>query len=225
MKIYKVLPLTLLLLGGCSALKIERPNDAAFAPIPPEKMRAPRARNGAIYQNGYAMNLFETMRARRVGDILTIVLVEKTDASKKATTTGIKENTVDVTNPTWFGKPLALANGRNLSFNLESSRNFNGEGESKQNNKLDGSVTVTVADVQPNGNLVVRGEKWITLNQGREYIRLSGVVRPADITPDNTVRSDRVANARISYSGTGQVADTNSNGWLARFFWSSFFPF
>jgi flagellar L-ring protein FlgH len=84
---------------------------------------------------------------------------------------------------------------------------------------------VTVADVLPNGNLVVRGEKWLTLNQGDEYIQISGIVRPIDIRTDNTVLSGLVADARITYSGKGMVADSNKMGWLSRFFASAIWPF
>jgi len=90
---------------------------------------------------------------------------------------------------------------------------------------LAGNISVVVSEVLPNGNLVVRGEKWMTLNQGDEFIRITGIVRPQDIDPDNTVSSYLVANARIGYGGTGPVADANVLGWLTRFFISAVFPF
>ena len=92
-------------------------------------------------------------------------------------------------------------------------------------NSLNGNITVTVHQVLPNGVLIVRGEKWLTLNQGDEYIQVSGMVRPQDIGPDNTVESTKLADARISYSGTGAVHDTNVMGWLSRFFVSALMPF
>jgi len=84
---------------------------------------------------------------------------------------------------------------------------------------------VTVVEVLANGNLVVQGEKWININQGEEYIRLRGIVRPSDISPDNTIASVRVANAQIQYSGDGSLADANEQGWLAKFFNSPWMPF
>jgi flagellar L-ring protein precursor FlgH len=102
---------------------------------------------------------------------------------------------------------------------------FEGEGSSDISNSLNGSISVTVHEVLPNGILVVRGEKWLKLNQGDEYIQLSGMIRPQDIAADNTVSSAKLADARISYSGTGQVNDTNTMGWLSKFFISALLPF
>jgi len=92
-------------------------------------------------------------------------------------------------------------------------------------NSLSGNITVTVHDIMPNGTLVVRGEKWLTLNQGEEYIRVSGMVRPQDIGQDNSVPSTKLADARIEYAGTGSVSDTNVTGWMTRFFISPLWPF
>ncbi len=212
-------------LMGCETFKQEYPNDPAFAPILPIKTAKPVPASGSIYDRRTSLALFETLRARRVGDILTVLLVEKTDAQKKATTDQLKNDSIDIKNSTMLGKPIDLGNGRNFSFKLDADRQFNGKGESKQNNKLSGTISVTVTDVLDNGNMIVRGEKWIKLNQGKEYIRLAGIVRAADITPENTITSDRIANARIAYSGTGQVANTNVQGWLSQFFNTVFFPF
>ncbi len=112
-----------------------------------------------------------------------------------------------------------------LATKLKSQYDFKGEADSQQSNSLTGSVTVTVVEVQANGNLVVQGEKWVTINQGDEYIRLRGIVRPSDINPDNTISSKRVANAQIQYSGEGTIANANEQGWLAKFFNSPWMPF
>ena len=114
--------------------------------------------------------------------------------------------------------------GRTLDSELSSSSEFAGKGDSSQSNRLDGSITVTVAERLPNGYLVVRGQKWIRLNQGNEHIQIQGIVRPADINPDNTVSSLRVADAQIAYSGRGSLAQANAQGWLSRFFQSAGFP-
>jgi flagellar L-ring protein precursor FlgH len=90
---------------------------------------------------------------------------------------------------------------------------------------LKGQISVTVARVYANGSLFVQGQKYIGINQGTEYVRLSGLVRPQDISTDNTVLSTRIADAHISYGGTGAVNDSNNMGWLARFFNSPIFPF
>ena len=112
-----------------------------------------------------------------------------------------------------------------LSGSLNDSSHFDGEGTSAQSNQLSGYISVTVARRLANGNLLVRGQKWITLNQGREFVRIQGIVRPVDIGPDNIVPSYNVADAVISYGGQGTLADSNTKSWLARFFDSPWMPF
>ncbi len=137
----------------------------------------------------------------------------------------------------WWS-PVACAKGIRIAgrpitsgglplFDNEMSResSFDGASDSSQSNRLDGSITVTVAERLPNGNLLVRGEKRITINQGEEFIRVQGIVRPVDIGPANSVASTKVADARITYSGRGTLADSNRPGWLSRFFNSPWFPF
>lgn len=219
--------------AGCNTAPTRDPE---FAPVRPRPTIAPAPQNGAIYQAGYNIVLFEDIRARRVGDILTVTLNEQTDASKSAETTMDKDTTTTVTNPTLFGSavqfnapaflPLASTTDNTLETTLGTSHAFDGSGESTQSNRLTGDITVTVAEVLPNGDLVVQGEKLLTLNQGHEHIRLSGTVRQTDISADNSVSSTKIANARIVYAGQGgPVADSNVLGWLARFFVSAFFPF
>jgi flagellar L-ring protein precursor FlgH len=111
-----------------------------------------------------------------------------------------------------------------LDTTLTGSNTFDGEGSSSQSNSLVGSLTVTVMDVQANGNLVVQGDKSLKLNQGDEFVHISGVIRPADIATDNTVTSDKLADAHISYSGKGILDNSNRMGWLSRFFNSVFAP-
>ena len=226
-----VMAALLMLLSGCAT--VPRQTADTYRPAYPP-VAAPAQNSGAIYQAGYSMPLFEDIKARRVGDTLTIVLQERTQASKDAKTETTKENDVRVDNPTLLGAPLKFdtpflphADNRSsdLGTSLSSSKEFSGEGSSSQGNSLTGNITVTIADVLPNGNMVVRGEKWLTLNQGDEYIRISGIVRPFDIKTDNTVLSSQVADARITYSGKGMVADSNRMGWLARFFNSPVWPF
>ena len=152
-------------------------------------------------------------------DILTVHLQENTDASKSTSTTADRESTTTVTNPTILGASpefnvpgfVPLTSTRNLSLetNLSSSSEFEGSGASSQKNQLTGDITVTVVEVLPNGNLIVRGEKRLTINNGNEYIRLSGIVRPIDIQTDNSVMSTQIADATIMYTGDGQVAEVN----------------
>jgi flagellar L-ring protein precursor FlgH len=128
------------------------------------------------------------------------------------------------TGPTIFGKSITTKGVPILDTTLSGSNTFDGEGSSSQGNSLVGSLTVTVVQVQANGNLLVQGEKSLRLNQGDEFIRISGMVRPADVSTNNTVTSDKIADAHISYSGKGVINSSNSMGWLSRFFNSVFAP-
>jgi flagellar L-ring protein precursor FlgH len=199
--------------------------DPDFAPVRPVGSMPLPINDGAIYKTGYNMSLFEDSKAHRVGDIITIILEERTNASKSASTTTAKEAEIDLASPTVFGREVTHRGRPILSASVDASRDFTGEGDSQQSNSLTGRISVTVAEVLPNGNLVVRGEKLLTLNQGSEHVRISGIVRPSDITPDNTVRSPQVANARIVYGGQGVLAEANSKGWLQRVFDSNWWPF
>jgi flagellar L-ring protein precursor FlgH len=213
-------------LGGCTVAPVPQPDAPFYAPSYPPTPAVMPSTPGAIYNPATAKFLLEDQKARHVGDILLVQLTESTDASKKADTNLKKDDEVSLANPTLFGRaPSALNGDYSLGIDVAPSRNFKGEADAQQSNNLKGSITVTVVNVLPNGYLEVRGEKWITLNQGREYIRLSGLVRPDDITAQNTVLSTRIGNAKIEYSGTGPLAETNRQGWLTRFFSSSWWPF
>jgi len=212
----------LLVVGGLSLLTAcasPEPIDDWSASLPPEQPASdPVYANGAIYQAGTSIGLFEDVKARRVGDTLTIELVERTNATTSSSTSTQKDTNADITNPTVFGREVTRNGIPLFQGNIGSTQEFEGEGSSNQSNRLDGNITVTVHRRLPNGNLYVRGQKWITINQGREYIRVAGVVRPADITPGNRVPSWKLADAQIEYSGTGALADANRQGVLARFF-------
>jgi len=199
--------------------------DANFAATLPEEIPVADAGNGGIFQSGHDVPLFENSVAHRIGDVLTITLDEKTDASKSAITTTKKNTAVDASAPTLLGA-AATIRGRNvLNTSLSGATSFDGEGGSKQSNQLTGGISVTVSRRLANGNLLVRGQKWITINQGREFVRIQGIVRPVDIGPDNTVSSMRVADATIAYGAQGALNDANAKGWLGRFFDSKWLPF
>ena len=211
-------------LGGCTIVQPPL-SDPAYGPVPPVMPPPAQNADGSIYNSYTNRFLFEDLRARRVGDVLTILLEEKTDAAKKASTATKKSAKVDVNAPTLFGRDIKLGGRPVLNNSLSSSADFSGDGSSSQSNSLKGSITVSVARVLPNGYLLVRGEKLLSLNQGSEVVRFSGIVRPYDIAPDNTVPSTKVANARITYRGRGIVADSNAAGWLTRFFHHPIWPF
>lgn len=200
--------------------KDHKPDAVVPRALPPPTPRT----DGAIYQAGQEMLLFADLKARRVGDVLTIVLNESTNASKSAITKTTKNSAVTDTGPTIFGKSITTKGVPILDTTLSGSHSFDGEGSSSQGNSLVGSLTVTVTDVQANGNLVVQGDKSLKLNQGDEFVHISGVIRPADIATNNTVTSDKIADAHISYSGKGVIDNSNRMGWLSRFFNSVFAP-
>lgn len=187
--------------------------------------QAETARNGSLYQPG-AMDLFNDSKARRIGDIITVNLQEKMNAQKRAAANENKTNASSMGAPTILGGTVAAAAG-GINFlgdtSFDSSHQFNGQGDASQSNSLTGNISVTVVEVIPNGNLVVRGEKWVTINQGEEVIRFAGIIRPADVGPDNSIPSTKVADARIIYSGDGLVSEATQKGWLARFF-SNYWP-
>jgi flagellar L-ring protein precursor FlgH len=210
-----------ILLAGCMSGRDHKPEPVVTRVLPPPVPRT----DGAIYQAGQQMELFADLKARRVGDILTIKLNESTAASKNAVTKTTKATTVADSAPTIFGQSMTIRGRPILSTTLNGANAFDGEGASTQSNSLAGSLTVTVTDVQANGNLVVQGDKTLKLNQGDEYVHIAGVIRPADIATDNTVTSDKIADAHISYSGKGVTDSSNRMGWLARFFNSAYAPF
>jgi flagellar L-ring protein precursor FlgH len=209
---------------GCTITAVPQPDDPAYAPVLNSTTLAPIPNNGGIYQEHYSVSLFEDRRAMRIGDILTVTLSERTVSSKTAETEFTKENSISMDNSVILGDTID-AFGKDLGTSVNHNREFTGESGSDQSNSLQGSIAVTVADVLPNGLLVVRGEKWMTLNSGEEFIRVKGLVRPEDVSPDNTIASIRLADARISYGGTGDFADTNKQGWASRFFNSQYWPF
>ena len=224
------------LLVGCVA-PAPKPNDPFYAPVLPRTPLPTAQNNGAIYQAGFETSFFDDRKAYRVGDIITITLNERTQASKNANAQIQKDSDVSVATPTILGMTIApknplrsigalgMSDTMGLDSSVDASRNNKGNSQAGQSNSLSGSITVTVAEVLPNGVLAVRGEKWMTLNTGDELVRIAGLIRADDISTDNTVPSTRVADARITYSGTGAFADASQPGWLSRFFISPLFPF
>jgi len=213
------------LAAGCGTLhhtKKEQKDDDGLGwtqePVPPSS-------NGAIYQVGRDVALFENPIAHHVGDIVTIVLNEATNAQKSAVTTTQKSTTDTLPGISLLGSPVTLHGSSVLSANVNDANKFDGEGNSTQSNSLTGYITATVTKVLPNGNLYLKGEKKIWINQGQESVLVSGVIRPIDLAPDNSIPSYKVASARISYGGKGAVNDANAPGWLSRFFNSPWTPF
>ena len=189
-----------------------------FAPAYPVESHVPST-PGAIFSAGY-QPLTSGTRAGQVGDILTIVLVERTQATKTNSAKTGRNGSIGLTPPTTG--PLSFFKASDV--NLGGNSSFTGKGEAEQSNALSGEISVTIVEAHPNGILLVRGEKALTLNRGDEHVQVSGLVRASDIGPDNRILSTRIADARIAYTGKGEIARASRQGWLSRFF-SAVTPF
>jgi flagellar L-ring protein precursor FlgH len=194
--------------------KKTRERDPQYAPSYAAPAQAPVA-NGAIFQaaNGYSA-LTNGARAAMVGDIVTITLVERTQASKANSASTDRNGSIGLTPPVTGPASLFMP----TDIGASGGGSFAGKGATAQSNQLSGEISVTIAQIYPNGTMLIRGEKLLTLNRGDENISVTGIIRAADIGPDNRVPSTRVADARITYSGKGEIARASRQGWLNRFF-------
>ncbi|MDO9063749.1 MAG: flagellar basal body L-ring protein FlgH [Sulfuricella sp.] len=235
----------LVVLAGCSSV----PSTNVHQPMSVRPTPAPEraASGGAIYQANYSRPLFEDRRARNTGDVLTINIVESTSASKNVSSTAGRTSSVAQTAATptimgykpdpsrlWLGGIIGsttsvdavtgntVINPPSFDTNVSASgvQKFEGKGDTSQKNALLGTLTVTVIDVLPNGNLLVSGEKQMGINEGTEYVRFSGVVNPSTISSANVVTSTQVADARIEFKGRGEMDSAQAMGWMAKFFLS-----
>jgi flagellar L-ring protein precursor FlgH len=203
---------------------------AACTTVPPTDVHQPMSArpaargelssaNGGIFQAAAVRPLFEDRRARYVGDTLMISIVENTSASTKSNTTASRASSINASVGPVTGLPINTLQG--LALSASDSNTFDGKGNAAANNVFTGSITVTVIDVLPNGNLLVSGEKQVSIGYGREFIRLSGVVNPLFLTSANSISSSQVADARIEYKESGTISEAQVMGWLARFFLSA----
>ena len=216
-----ILALALLnLVSGCSTY-IENRASEAFEPVFPTVSLAPDTtrKTGAIYQAGEGGLFSKDRRARKVGDILTVDFNEVFSATKAQTAASAKSDSFELSLPLGLPNVITggLANGDpNNALTTSTAQAFSGSGNAAQSNSLTGRLSVTVVRVFDNGNLGILGQKELTLNNGKEYIRVSGIVRQEDISSVNTVPSNRLADAQISYIGAGDMADSSKKGWLSR---------
>jgi flagellar L-ring protein precursor FlgH len=226
-----VIVCSLVVLAGCQSAQTILPDDPSFAPVVAPTMVKPKPISGSLFVPGYGVSLFGNSNAHRIGDIITVVLDERTVSSKSSTVGVDKDSSISLLENgagTILGKDLTkkipLIGNITLPTSANQSRQFEGDASADQSNRLQGNISVTITDVMPNGNLVIRGEKWLKLNTGNEYIRISGMLRSLDVGLDNMVSSTKLANARIAYSGTGELADSQRQGWLGRFFNGPYWP-
>ena len=216
--------LSIAIVPGCGLLGPRNsPLDFAYDdPVLPAMVKQLPLSSGSIYTEQAGLQLFGDHKAYRPGDVLTVVLDESTRSSKKAGTTLAKGGSTDIQPPV-----VGPFDGskHSLSASLASAHDFSGKASAAQQNLLTGAVTVMVQRVLDNGVLSVRGRKVVRLNHGDEVIFVSGLVRSEDVSDDNRVSSRRLANARISYTGEGDLANSNTMGWLSRLLNSRWFPF
>jgi flagellar L-ring protein precursor FlgH len=209
---HKIVPVLVIMLSGCAQHNADRVS-IDFEPMYPQEMPLVETNNrsGTIF-NATRGNLFSMeSRAQMVGDIITVQFAESFQATKSQNAATAKSNDSSISLPTALGTP-------ELSTKLGSSlaNTFSGSGSSAQSNSLNGHVSVHVVRVFQNGNLEILGQKKLTLNNGDEYIRVHGIVRPKDINEKNIVSSDRIANANIQYIGAGDIAASGKKGWYSK---------
>jgi flagellar L-ring protein precursor FlgH len=207
-----------LLLGGCMSTPtsiVTMPMSAR--PLTSEQLQAAPS-NGAIYQPAAFRPVFEDRRARHIGDVLTLVITERTSANKAGASSGNKSGSVSAAMPkklqSTFGNPLSVSN---------ESTYADGDNQSASN-AFTGTMGITVVEVLANGNLIVAGEKQVGMNKGVEYIRFSGMINPDSIATGNTVQSTAVADARVEYRTSSQIDRAEVASMASRFF-QSLLPF
>ncbi len=209
-------------LSGCANPNVPMAHSPEFAPVLPVPVEKPRMATGAIYNGRQSDNWFGRVRTYSVGDVITVLLNESTQAGRQQSNNLKREATNDVVPSGLTAKALGLpgklfgsrGNGALDGLNLNSAKvESTGTGQADQQASLTGAVSVSVIDVLANGNLMVRGEKQLALTEGAEIIQVSGIIRPEDISPNNTVQSRRLANAQFAYRGTGDMANVAKAGW------------
>ena len=201
-------------LSGCNVMPPQAmTHSPQFEPVYPIKQVQASSATGAIYVGRQSDSWFGKGRNFQVGDVITVLLNESTQAARSQVGSISRNSTNDMLSPglAVLGNKLGgLMRGTDFSKTDISNK---GTGTADQTASLTGSVAVSVVEVMPNGNLVLRGEKQLALTEGSEVIQVAGIIRPEDVAPNNTVQSRRLANAQISYRGTGDLANATRAGW------------
>jgi flagellar L-ring protein FlgH len=202
--------LTFFVLTGCATALQE--NALSIAPAAEQETIVDR--DGTIYLPDRYMALASDQRARRVGDVISIRLIERTQATKSASAKTSRSSNMRTRLPA--ARPFSYVPDGLLDGGGDQS--FDGKGTAAQSNQLTGEISAVVEKLLPGGSMYIRGRKQLVLNRGTEFIEVSGIIRVQDIQPGNMIESPRIANARISYTGRGEVALQSKSGWLQRFF-------
>ncbi|MDR0354433.1 MAG: flagellar basal body L-ring protein FlgH [Deltaproteobacteria bacterium] len=219
--------LAMALVSGCGP-KLSQPStlsnqEAALVNPPVQTYPTPAVKTeGSLFSEDSRPNLFSDMKAQRVGDIITINIVETSRANKTANTSTRRSNSLDASIDSLFGLEapgkLPTPMGMNLTGGVSGGYNsqFSGSGSTSRNENITAKISARIVQVLPNDNLVVRGTQEILVNNEKQYITIQGVVRPADVATDNTVLSTYLADARIEYTGKGDLTNKQREGWLSR---------
>lgn len=223
--------LSISIFTACSELREVREIKNAGMPPKyyPEAPQVVSPTEGSLWKN--KASLFEDRKARRVNDLVTIIINESTSAQKKASTTSSRDSSSDFGLDTFFGmnkdfniQNLPIINGFYKAGNIFSpavkgsaKSDFKGDGDTARTGRITGTITAKVVEVLPNGNLVIESRKEIFVNNEKEILVLRGIIRPDDISQNNTVLSQYVADAQIYLVGEGTLGDKQSQGWLVRF--------
>jgi flagellar L-ring protein precursor FlgH len=205
----------MLLAGGCTVLPPSPlTHSPDFAPVQPVSSDRTRLATGGIYNSRVSESWFGRGRNYQVGDVITVLLSESTQAKRSQDSKVSRDSSNDVIPKGVNAKTAGLVPGLLSGLKTDGGKISNtGTGTANQLATLEGSVAVTVVDVLANGNLVLRGEKQLALSEGSEVIQVAGTIRPEDVAPNNTVQSRRLANAQITYRGTGDLAAASRAGW------------
>ena len=201
--------------AGLPVSKLDKPDpdDPYYAALEPEPEVMPLKRNGSLFNPDRLHSLYVERSHFKAGDIVSVQLSESTRATKKGNTELQKSSDYNLDPIQIPGGNLRIA-GKEVNLGLSQDQRFKGDGSASQSNDFEGELTVTVMRVLNNDNLLVRGDKWMLINNGKEFIRLTGIIRAKDVDKDNKIKSTKIANARIEYSGTGALADSQRLGWL-----------
>ena len=210
-----VFVLFLFFINGCSTY-IEEANNAQFKPLKPtfEEFRRDQPSNGSIYSTSSSGIFSSDRRAKNVGDILSVTLSETFSSNKAVTNSSKKADAIGAE----VGPTGIMRNFAGLGGSASKTNSFSGSMATNQSNSLTGTLSATVVRVFPNGNLEIKGQKKLRITEGTEYIRLSGIIRPQDISTTNTVSSTKIAEAQIEYVGAGILDSASKPGWGSSFF-------
>ncbi len=215
--------IAIFLLSGCASTQ----NSASLNTMPdrfnlPEtKVRQTEPAEGSLFTD-QSMDIYKDSRAKRVGDILVVEIVETTSGKESASTTTERESSVEGGVSEFFGFEKWLGNHNanfvpsNKSLTVDLKNDFEGTGDTSRNSTVTATLSARVIDITMEGNLVIQGYRETRVNNETQFLILSGIVRPRDISSNNSIQSSHIADARIEYSGTGVISDKQQPGWLAR---------